>query len=72
VVQERLVTDICNLKKSLDTKETNFFLSILLTGNLTSQTSSLPMDLEKGDLQYPAHYNSIFCHSAFLGLLVKR
>jgi hypothetical protein len=36
-VHEKLVADICSLKKSLDTKETNFFLSILLTGALTSQ-----------------------------------
>ncbi len=33
-VQERLVADICSLKRTLDTKETNFFFSVLLTGGV--------------------------------------
>ena len=31
-LQDKLVADICYLKKSMDTKETNFFFSSLLTG----------------------------------------
>ena len=33
-IQEKLVHDLLNLKDELDTKETNFFLSSLLTGKL--------------------------------------
>ena len=33
-IQEKLVQDILNLKKEIDTKETNFFFSSLLTGKL--------------------------------------
>ena len=31
-IQEKLLQDILNLKKEIDTKETNFFFSSLLTG----------------------------------------
>ena len=33
-IQEKLVQDIVNLKNEIDTKETNFFFSSLLTGKL--------------------------------------
>ena len=32
ILQDKLVADICYLKKTMDTKETNFFFSALLTG----------------------------------------
>lgn len=34
-LQEKLVADICHLKRTMDTKETNFFFSSLLTGVLS-------------------------------------
>eukprot|EP00092_Neocalanus_flemingeri_P017277 GFUD01018683.1.p1 GENE.GFUD01018683.1~~GFUD01018683.1.p1 ORF type:complete len:874 (+),score=143.39 GFUD01018683.1:108-2729(+) len=35
ILQEKLVADICHLKRTMDTKETNFFFSALLTGVLS-------------------------------------
>jgi len=35
VLQDKLVADICYLKRTFDTKETNFFFSALLTGVLS-------------------------------------
>jgi len=34
-LQNKLLNDLCHLKKTFDTKETNFFISTLLTGVLT-------------------------------------
>ena len=43
-IQEKLLQEILNLKKEIDTKETNFFFSSLLTGkndfNLTQSEKS--------------------------------
>lgn len=35
ILQDKLVADICYLQKTMDTKETNFFFSALLTGVLS-------------------------------------
>ena len=51
-VEERLVADICSLKSSLDTKETNFFLSVLLTG-----TGQIKKERKKAGIGVIPHFN---------------
>ena len=59
-VQERLVADITSLKKILDTKETNFFFSVLLTGTGTVRRVPGYPYLAKVPLHVPNFLTALF------------